>query len=194
VNGRVGEHGRQPAFESLSDPLGPSAARTNANGAPPQPDERETGEFRAPDLRDSASVCFEPEPSEAEPEPVPDLGSNHRRAGRLRICSVSATPGKSAMGSGGLEFPRRSPEFSDIRRQSQRLYNRTGGPGGGRQNRVAVATWWVSRGRNVGGDPPDASDPVAARHLWITKKLNDIAASAVGMALAPMPGGWRECA
>jgi hypothetical protein len=46
----------------------------------------------------------------------------------------------------------------------------------------------------MGGDPLDAPDPVAARHLRITKKLNDIEASAVGMGLAVMPDGWRECA
>ncbi|MCU0693845.1 MAG: hypothetical protein MUF54_20855, partial [Polyangiaceae bacterium] len=57
-------------------------------------------QVRPPDLMDSAPVSFEPEPSEAEPEP--DLRSNHRRAGQFRICSAFATPWKSVVGSGGL--------------------------------------------------------------------------------------------
>jgi hypothetical protein len=77
--------------------------------------------------------------------------------------------------------------------QTERLYNRTGGSGGDRQKRVA-ARHLVGIARKKRGWRPRCARSGGGLPRWITKKIRDIEASAVGMGLAPMPGGWRECA
>jgi hypothetical protein len=94
---------------------------------------------------DSAPVSFEPEPSEAEPEP--DLHSNHRRGGQVRICSACATPWKPVAGSGGLN-PGAWSRFDWTTHDSDLYYCQTAYASSTEQEAKKTA-------------PADASDPTA---------------------------------
>jgi hypothetical protein len=171
----------------------PEASRASgrAAGARGEPQGRWMGRFRKsrqPQARrNQASSCVRCSPAGSEAtsgarrilprrrSPADRPRARHEPCGARARRTITKTRQDGSEGivrrgeAATMPHERKEPQKGLCGPNSTRLCNRTGGSGGGRQKRVAVATWWVAVGRNVGGAPADAPGPVASRHLGSRK-------------------------